>query len=70
MKDYKRTDINTGMWINDYGDETFELFLKASGPTGAYVYRYEKGRLKWCQRRSYGGASTPKYFNFFKSDWA
>ena len=49
--------------------QTFELFLRTCGPTGAYVYRYEKGRLKWCQRRSYGGASTPKYFNFFKSDW-
>ncbi len=46
MKDYKRTDINKDLWINDYGNGTFELFLRASGPTGAYVYRYEKGRLK------------------------
>ena len=36
---------------------------------GAYVYRYEKGRLKYCMRKSYGGVSSPKYFNFFKSDW-
>ena len=52
-----------------YGNGTFEIFIKACGPTGAYVYRYEKERLKWCQRRSYGGASTPKYYNFFKSDY-
>ncbi len=70
MKDYKRTDINNDFWINDYGNGTFELFLRAFGPTGAVVYRYEEGRLKWCQRRSYGGGSTPKYFNFFKSDWS
>ena len=70
MKDYKRTDINNDFWIKDYGNGTFELFLRASGPTGAVVYRYEEGRLKWCQRRSYGGGSTPKYFNFFKSDWS
>ena len=70
MQDYKRTDINADLWINDYGNETFELFLRACGPTGAYVYRYEKGRLKWCQRRSYAGVSSPKYYNFFKSDWS
>ena len=69
MKDYKRVDVNKNLWVCDYGNGTFEIFIRACGPTGAYVYRYEKERLKWCQRRSYGGASTPKYFNFFKSDW-
>ncbi len=64
MKDYKRTDINKNLWVCDYGNGTFEIFIRACGPTGAYVYRYEKERLKWCQRRSYGGASTPKYYNF------
>ena len=68
-KDYKRVDVNKNLWVCDYGNGTFEIFIRACGPTGAYVYRYEKERLKWCQRRSYGGASTPKYFNFFKSDW-
>ena len=33
------------------------------------VVGYEKDKLKWCQRRSYGGVSTPKYYNFFKSDY-
>ena len=69
MKDYKRVDVNKNLWVCDYGNGAFEIFIRACGPTGAYVYRYEKERLKWCQRRSYGGASTPKYFNFFKSDW-
>ena len=31
MKEYKRTDINKDLWINDYGNETFELFLRTSG---------------------------------------
>ena len=35
MKEYKRTDINKDLWINDYGNETFELFLRTCGPTGA-----------------------------------
>ena len=29
MKEYKRTDINKDLWINDYGNETFELLLRA-----------------------------------------
>ena len=70
MKNYKRTDINKDLWIIDYGNHSFDLFLRAFGPNGAVVYRYEEGRLKWCQRRSYSGGSTPKYFNFFKSDWS
>ena len=52
--------------VHDYGDE---VSLRAWGPLGAYVYRYEKGRLKYCMRKSYAGVSSPKYFNFFKSDW-
>ena len=69
MRDYKRVDVNKNLWVCDYGNGTFEIFIRAYGPTGAYVYRYEKEKLKWCQRRSYGGASTPKYYNFFKSDY-
>ena len=37
MKDFKRTDINNDLWIKDYGNETFELFLRESGPTVAVV---------------------------------
>ncbi len=62
----KTTEVNKDLWVHDYGDGTFEVCLRASGPTGAYVYRYEKGRLKYSQRRSYGGVSSPKYYNFFK----
>jgi len=64
MKNTRKTiEVNKNLWIHDFGDE-------ASGPTGAYVYRYENGRLKYCMRKSYGGVSSPKYFNFFKSDWS
>ena len=34
MKNYKRTDINEDLWVNDYGTGTFELFIRASGPIG------------------------------------
>ncbi len=62
----KTTQVNDNLWVHDYGDGIFEVCLIASGPTGAYVYRYEKSRLKYFVRKSYGGASSPKYFNFFK----
>ena len=64
----KNTEVNENLWVHDYGDGTFGVCLRAWGPLGAYVYRYEKGRLKYSQRRSYAGASFPKYYNFFKSD--
>ena len=71
MKNYRKTtEVNENLWVHDYGDGTFEVCLRAWGPLGAYVYRYEKGRLKYSQRRSYAGASSPKYYNFFKSDWS
>ena len=61
MRNTRKTiEVNKNLWVHDYGDETFEVCLRASGPTGIYVYRYEKGRLKYSQRRSYGGASSPK----------
>ena len=30
MKNYKRTDINKDLWINDYGNDTFDLFLSGN----------------------------------------
>ena len=66
MKEYKRTDINKNLWILDYGNNKFEVYLRAWSPLGAFVYRYENSRLKWFQRRSYAGVSSVKYFNFFK----
>ena len=69
MKNIRKTiEVNKNLCVHDYGDEVFEVCLRASGPLGAYVYRYEKGRLKYCMRKSYAGVSSPKYFNFFKSD--
>ena len=69
MKNTRKTiEVNKNLWIHDYGNEVFEVCLRAWGPLGAYVYRYENGRLKYCMRKSYAGVSSPKYFNFFKSD--
>ena len=69
MTNYKITHVNKNLFVKDYGNKVFELFIKLHGPIfyGAIVYRYEKGRLKYSQRRSYAGASSPKYYNFFKS---
>ena len=48
MKNTRKTiEVNKNLWIHDYGDEVFEVCLRAWGPLGAYVYRYEKGRLKY-----------------------
>ena len=56
MKNTRKTiEVNKNLWVHDYGDEVFEVCLRAWGPLGAYVYRYEKGRLKYCMRKSYGG---------------
>tara|TARA_Y100001936_G_C15558812_1_gene401253 strand:+ start:183 stop:467 length:285 start_codon:yes stop_codon:yes gene_type:complete len=65
MKEYKRIDVTTDIWINNFGDDNFDLFIRASSPLGAYVYSFKKGRLFAYQRRSYGGASKTKYYNFY-----
>ncbi len=40
MKNSRKTiEVNKDLWVHDYGDGTFEVCLRASGPTGAYVYR-------------------------------
>ena len=39
MKICKKTEVNKNLWINDYGNETFEVCLRAWGPLGAFVYR-------------------------------
>jgi len=66
MKNYKRTEVNGSLFVLDYGNEKFEVHMRAWAPLGTCVYRYENGRLKWFQRRSYSGSSSVKYFNFYK----
>ena len=65
MKGYKRIDVTKDIWINDFGNDYFHMFIRAYAPLGAYVYSFKQGRLHSYQRRSYGGASKTKYYNFY-----
>ena len=65
MNIIKRIDVTKDIWIKDFGDDNFDMFIRASSPLGAYVYSFKKGRLHAYQRRSYGGASKTKYYNFY-----
>ena len=65
MKEYKRIDVTKDIWIIDFGNDNFDMFIRASSPLGTYVYSFKKGRLHAYQRRSYAGASKTKYYNFF-----
>ena len=71
MTNYKITHVNKNLFVKDYGNKVFELFIKLHGPIfyGAIVYRYEKGKLKWCQKKGTKSASTPRHYNFFKRDY-
>ena len=65
MKNTRKTiEVNKNLWVHDYGDEVFEVCLRAWGPLGAYVYRYEKGRLKYCMRKSYSVLVLMLHHNF------
>ena len=65
MKGYKRIDVTKDIWIIDFGNDNFDMFIRASSQLEAYVYSFKKGRLHAYQRRSYAGASKTKYYNFF-----
>ena len=47
------------MKIKIHSQDNFELHIRASGPLGAFVYKYENGLLKWRQRRSYSFVTRP-----------
>tara|TARA_Y100000768_G_scaffold353042_1_gene305047 strand:+ start:1197 stop:1313 length:117 start_codon:yes stop_codon:yes gene_type:complete len=33
----KKIEVKKNLWVHDFGDEVFEVCLRASGPTGACV---------------------------------
>ena len=40
--------------LNRYiNKDNYELHIRTWGPTGAWVYKFDRGNLKWKQRRSY-----------------
>ena len=51
--DFKKIEIDKDTYVKYWDRDNFELHIRASGPLGAFVYKYENGLLKWRQRRSY-----------------
>jgi len=61
---YKKVMIDKDVYIKYLNKNDYELHIRASGPNGAWVYKFENGLLKWRQRRSYSFVSklhTPKW---------
>ena len=57
--DFKKIVIDKNVYIKYMNRNDYELHIRASGPNGAFVYKYENGLLKWRQRRSYSFISKP-----------
>ena len=57
--EHKKIFIDQDAYIIYLNKDNYELHIKASGPNGALVYKFEKGNLKWKQRRSYAFLARP-----------
>ena len=51
--EHKKIIIDRDAYIRYVNRDDYELHIRAYGPTGAWVYKFERGSLKWRQRRSY-----------------
>ena len=51
--DFKKIVIDKNVYIKYFNKNDYELHIRASGPNGAWVYKFENGLLIWRQRRSY-----------------
>ena len=56
---YKKIFIDGDTYIRYNNKDDYELHIRACGPTGAWVYKFERGSLKWRQRRSYAFVAKP-----------
>ena len=59
--DFKKIVIDKDLYIKYFNKNNYELHIRAWGPNGAWVYKFENGLLKWRQRRSYSFISKPTY---------
>ena len=57
--EHKKIIINQDAYIRYVNRDDYELHIRASGPNGAWVYKFERGNLKWRQRRSYAFMGRP-----------
>ena len=62
--DFKKIVIDKNVYIKYINKNDYELHIRASGPNGAFVYKYENGLLKWRQRRSYSFIAKPSKPNW------
>ena len=58
--EYTKIIIDKDTYIRYVNRDDYELHIRASGPNGAWVYKFERGNLKWRQRRSYSFIARPK----------
>ena len=54
---FKKIVIDNNTYIKYKNRNDYELHIRAWGPSGAWVYKFENGSLKWRQRRSYSFVS-------------
>ena len=62
--DFKKIVVDKDVYIKYINKNDYELHIRASGPNGAFVYKYENGLLKWRQRRSYAFIAKPSKPNW------
>ena len=61
---FKKMIIDKDVYIKYLNKNDYELHIRASGPNGAWVYKFENGLLKWRQRRSYAFVSKVQKATF------
>ena len=61
---FKKLIIDKDVYIKYLNKNDYELHIRASGPNGAWVYKFENGLLKWRQRRSYAFVSKVQKATF------
>ena len=57
--DFKKIVIDKDVYIKYINKNDYELHIRASGPNGSWVYKFENCSLKWRQRRSYAFIAKP-----------
>ena len=58
--EYTKIIIDKDAHIRYVNRDDYELHIRAYGPNGAWVYKFERGNLKWRQRRSYSFIERPQ----------
>ena len=57
--EHKKIIIDEDAYIRYINKDNYELHVRTWGPTGAWVYKFDRGNLKWKQRRSYAFLARP-----------